>query len=238
MKRIFISALCATALAASAGAQTSVPQKVKEGVTKTYDNAQAAVSRGLDAVAENVAPFKLGVQAGLNASTFSASAYDAKAGFHVGLTAIFDASDLLKNTYFRTGLLFQRKGATCTYLMPIYDEHSNPVDAHKVTDAYRTGYLEIPARYGYSYLLNSDWTLLGETGPYVAFALGGKIDRDFKLFSDGDAHRFDLGWGLHLGALLSQDHQLTLGWDWGFVNMSDALLQNRNFQISYAYYFR
>lgn len=243
-----LAALCgaASAQTASTSSTTSsgtVPQRVRDGLSETYGQASSALSRGLDAVAENVAPFKLGVTASMNASRFSASGYDAKLGFGLGLTAIFDASDLWKNSYVRTGLLFERLGVRYTqWLDPELPTGSatpgEPLHMVRNEVAVRTCYLQVPARYGYSWLLKKDWTLLAETGPYVAIGLGGKVDHEGKFFADTDAHRFDLGWGLHGGLLLHQDHQVMIGWDWGFINMNDAYCQNRNFMVSYAYYFR
>lgn len=184
-------------------------------------------------------PYKLGLTAGFNASSFTAPHYDGKAGFHFGVNAIFDASELLQDTYVRTELLFQRKGASQDW-----------ADAK-----FRTCYLELPVHYGYAYLLNKDWTLIGETGPYVALGIGGRARYDMpdglggsrrvseKFFTneymgEDDPRNLDFGWGFHVGAIFQQNHQLTVGWDFGFINMNDALDQNRNFMISYTYYVR
>ena len=178
---------------------------------------------------EALPPFKLGAQAGFNVSWLSHAGYNSHAGFNFGLTAMFDASPLIKDTYVRTGLLINRKGF-----------HS--------PNAYNTGatgnswYLEIPIRYGYGYLLTNDWTLLGETGPYFAIGTGGSVDIDGgpdKDYFDGDSFdRFDFGWGFHFGALYDQHHQVMFGWDLGLVDLNSTLnIKNRNFMISYAYYF-
>ncbi|MBR0037896.1 MAG: outer membrane beta-barrel protein [Bacteroidales bacterium] len=178
-------------------------------------------------------PYKLGVVAGINASSFSHSDFDGKFGFHVGVNALFDASELIQNSYVRTQLLFQRKGARV----------DNDVK-------FRTCYLELPVRFGYAYALNNDWTFLGETGPYFALGLGGRVrwedlngdKHDEKFFTNeylgnDDPNNFDMGWGLHFGAIFQQHHELTIGWDWGFINMNDSYEQNRNFMVSYGYYF-
>ncbi len=178
-------------------------------------------------------PYKIGVVAGLNVSHFAESPYnDGKLGFHIGVNALFDASELLNNTYFRTQLLLNRKGA-------------------KVNDdvKFRTVYLELPVRYGYAYAINGDWTVMAETGPYLALGLGGRVrweegsnDVSCKFFTneylgDDDPNNFDFGWGLHFGALFQQHHELSAGWDWGFVKLNDVYGSNRNFMISYGYYF-
>ena len=179
-----------------------------------------------DKITESLPPFKLGAQAGFNVSWLSHAGYNSHAGFNFGVTAMFDASQLIKDTYVRTGLLVNRKG---------YD---NP-DAQQKGNSW---YLEIPIRYGYSYLLTNDWTLLGETGPYLAIGTGGTVKNDigpdFDYF-DGDSYdRFDFGWGFHFGALYDQHHQVMFGWDLGFVDLNSTFnIKNRNFMISYAYYF-
>ncbi|MBQ0057299.1 MAG: porin family protein [Bacteroidales bacterium] len=192
---------------------------------------------------DELPPYKLGITAGMNASSFSHAGFDGKFGFHAGVNALFDASGLLENTFVRTELLFQRKGATV-------GDHTK----------FRTCYLELPVHYGYAYGINNDWTIFGETGPYFAIGLGGRVRWDYedvipdpmdgdkyiivkekgseKFFSNGDddPSNFDTGWGLHVGAIFQQNHQISIGWDWGFINMNDGLLQNRNFMVSYTYY--
>lgn len=210
MKKIIISALCAL------------------GIMTISTNADAQLLSGI----EGMPPYKLGVTAGFNASTFSASGFDMKAGFNAGLDLMLDASKILNNTYARVGLLFQRKGAKGDYLV--------------FNDAkYRTCYIEIPLSYGYAYRLNSDWALLGETGPYLALGVGGRIhyegdsDKFYSNdnFSGGDPCNFDCGWGLAVGGLFQNNHQVKVGFQWGFINMNDDLLQNRNLMISYTYFF-
>lgn len=186
----------------------------------------AVAQSKFDKITESLPPFKLGAQAGFNVSWLSHAGYNSRVGFNFGLTAMFDASQLVKDTYVRTGLLVNRKG---------YD---NP-DAQQKGSSW---YLEIPIRYGYGYLLTNDWTLLGETGPYLAIGTGGTIKNDIGPdydYFDGDTFdRFDFGWGFHVGALYDQHHQVMLGWDLGFIDLNSTFnIKNRNFMISYAYYF-
>ncbi len=208
MKKLLISLVCALTLVTGATAQSK-----------------------LDKIKESLPPFKLGAQAGFNVSWLSQSGFNSHAGFNFGATAMFDAGDLIKDTYVRGSFLVNRIG----------------YDGHGFTGVKETGnawYLEIPVRYGYGYLLNNDWTLLGETGPYIAIGTGGTVKRDIGLDEDyfgGDVYdfdRFDFGWGFHVGALYDQHHQVMLGWDFGFVDLNNKQnIKNRNFMISYAYYF-
>lgn len=208
MKKLILSALCAI------------------GLMSFSNNANAQLLSGI----EGMPPYKLGVTAGFNASKFSESHADMKAGFHLGLDLMLDASDLINNTYARVGLLFQRKGAR--------------YDNGQFNDGkFRTCYIEVPVHYGYAYRLDGDWTLLGETGPYVALGVGGRYrwgDESTKFFSNkdfGDPNNFDLGWGFGAGAIFQQRHQVKIGFDFGLINMTDDLLQNRNLMIGYTYFF-
>lgn len=178
--------------------------------------------------------YKLGVITGLNASNFSHSGYDSKCGFHLGVDAMFDMSAFVDNTFIRTGLLFNRKGAKSDW------------EGMEETK-YRPCYLEIPVRGGYGYVFSSDVVLYGEAGPYFALGVGGKVryeTRDLmgkkvshsESFFD-DAKRFDFGLGLHAGIILYKRHQISLGYDFGYINMTDGTAQNRNFIGSYTYYF-
>lgn len=180
--------------------------------------------------------YKLGVIAGLNASNFSHSGYDAKCGFHVGVEAMFDMSAFVDNTFIRTGLLFNRKGAKVDGVAGVGDIKFRPC------------YIEIPARYGYGYVFSPDVVLYGEIGPYLALGVGGKVRWETKDLAGkeishsesffGDAKRFDFGLGFHAGVILYKLHQLSLGYDFGYINMTDDTAQNRNFMCSYTYYFR
>ncbi len=214
MKQIFLSALLAVA-----------------GIFSVSTTASAQT------VMESLPPYKFGFVAGLNASSFSDNQFDGKFGFHVGVNALFDASELLKNTYLRTELLVQRKGAR-------YENGGLEVK-------YRNFYLELPIHYGYALALNSDWTLFGETGPYLAVGIGGRVRSEWdgvkdseKFFSYKDANgddpnNFDFGWGVHVGGMFQQKHELKIGWDWGFIDMKkNEVSQNRNFMVSYCYYIR
>lgn len=209
MKKFFLSALCAI------------------GLLSFSSNANAQMLSGI----EGMPPYKLGVTAGFNGSKFSESHADMKAGFHVGLDLMLDASDLINNTYARVGLLFQRKGTR-------YEEN-----VHHNNNRVKTAYLEVPVHYGYAYRIDSDWTVLGETGPYVALGLGGRIHWDNnsdKFFTNdkiGNPKNFDFGWGLGAGVLFQQRHQVKIGYDFGLINMTDVMLQNRNLMIGYTYFF-
>jgi hypothetical protein len=226
MKKIFFTVLCVAGMMCSmvpATAQTSGNNKVKSAINAITP--------------DWMPPFKLGVTAGFNASTFSHSGYDTQCGYQIGLDAMVDMSSLIENTYLRTGLAFVRKGAQLDCVL------GN--GSHDIT--YRPGYLQLPVRYGYGFVLDDDCVFFGEFGPYFALGLGGKVtddytfdgyDYEFKHDFFDYADRFDFGFGLHAGVILCKHHQISLGYDFGLLNMSDAFSQNRSFMLSYTYYIK
>ena len=191
---------------------------------------------------EGMPPYKLGVTAGVNVSDFTGTACTAKAGFNIGADLMLDASDLLKNTYLRVNLLLQRKGSVYDWAEAGWVGMELPKDS-KI----RTWYIEVPLDYGYAHRLNSDWTVFGEMGPYFAVGIGGKYNYDLKSGDEkisyfgsdklGDPKRFDVGWGFAVGGMLNNQHQIKLGYQFGFIDMSKLMKQNRNFMINYTYFF-
>lgn len=187
---------------------------------------------------EGMPPYKLGITFGLNVPTLSGDDLEYTSGLHAGLNLMLDASDLITNTYGRVELLYSMKGA------------GTKGDNVRIT----THYLEIPVHYGYAWAVNDKVTLMVETGPYFAWGLGGKmrltetgnladldpslagwkIEAYHKFFDD--AKRFDFGWGLHIGAMFWDKFQVTAGYDWGFINTTNDLLQNRNIAIGLTYF--
>lgn len=220
MKKLLFSALCAL------------------GFWTMSTNANAQLLADI----EGMPPYKLGVTAGVNVSDFTGTACTAKAGFNIGADLMLDASDLLKNTYLRVNLLLQRKGSVYDWAEAGWVGMELPKDS-KI----RTWYIEVPLDYGYAHRLNSDWTVFGEMGPYFAVGIGGKYNYDLKSGDEkisyfgsdklGDPKRFDVGWGFAVGGMLNNQHQIKLGYQFGFIDMSELMKQNRNFMINYTYFF-
>ena len=224
MKKILLSALCAL------------------GFWTMSSNANAQLLADI----EGMPPYKLGVTVGVNVSDFTGNACSAKAGFNIGADLMLDASELLNNTYLRVNLLLQRKGS-------VYDwaddwAGAGPTGMALPKDSkIRTWYIEIPLDYGYAHRINKDWTLLGEMGPYFALGIGGKYNYEiagkkekisyFGSDSLDDPKRFDVGWGFAVGGMLNNQHQIKLGYQFGFIDMSKLMKQNRNFMINYTYFF-
>ena len=220
MKKILLSALCAL------------------GFWAMSSNANAQLLADI----EGMPPYKLGVTVGVNVSDFTGNACSAKAGFNIGADLMLDASDLLNNTYLRVNLLLQRKGSVYDWSEAGWTGGALPKDS-KI----RTWYIEVPLDYGYAHRLNSDWTVFGEMGPYFAVGIGGKYNYELKSGDEkisyfgsnklGDPKRFDVGWGFAVGGMLNNQHQIKLGYQFGFIDMSKLMKQNRNFMINYTYFF-
>lgn len=222
------------------------------GLMSVCNNADAQVLSNI----ENIPPYKLGVTAGFNASSFSANRIDPKAGFNIGADLMLDASDLIPNTFVRINLLLQRKGARYNWedLLGKYSAQQGFERILMGDTKVRVWSIEIPVAYGYAYRLNGDWAIFGETGPYFGLGLGGNYKSDGMLnngtmsFYGNDIRyekellvespkRLDIGWGFAVGGMLWNQHQFKMGYQIGFININDVFQQNRNFMINYTYFF-
>jgi len=195
--------------------------------------------------------YRFGLQLGLNSSSFGHDQYGWQVGWNIGGTALYNTENFVPDSYLRASLLYTRKGASAATDAFKYENY-NVV----VKDAtYHLHYLEIPVRFGYAYEFNDDICFLAETGPYFSFRRGGSI-RSEKVdgYKDSringrmheyyeDLRRFDVGWGIHAGAIYKEKYQLTVGYDWGLcevVKSNDYYTGaglNLNFSINLAVYF-
>lgn len=196
---------------------------------------------------DGMPPYKLGVTAGLNVPTFSASDCSYTLGYQAGLDLMIDASDIFDGTYLRVMPKYSMKGATRANVieMPALRAADDNItlEIHSHDLYYTTHYVDIPVHYGYGWALNYDFSLLLETGPYVAFGLGGTIRESGEnwtescgFFSTTNASRIDYGWGFQAGLLFDQQLMLNVSYDWGFKNMTTNLLQNNWFSVGLTYY--
>ena len=246
-----MSALCSAAVA------QSVLTEARDATVETAGRVTSSVSSTVSTVADdlNLPPLKMGFTAGMTSSSFSDNDFSTQVGYQFGVTFMFDASELIDDTYIRTGLFFQRKGAHSSGKA----EKDGSIDYAVEDVTFKTAYLELPLRYGYAIRANNYVTFLGETGPYVAFGLWGRQrgtqkefanDHDYSIrffnetkdgkynpYTTSGAKRYDWGWGYHLGILLCQNHQFMVGYDFGLLKMNNVYKRNRNLQVSYAYYF-
>jgi len=186
---------------------------------------------------EGMPPYKLGVTAGFTVPTFSGTGYDYTIGLNAGVDLMVDASDIFDNTFGRAVVRYAMKGATGP------DPDNYNVGGHPKT-YFTTHYIEIPIHYGYAWYLDTDWTIMAETGPYVAVGLGGtarpsgeSVFDSHSFFKSHDASRWDIGWGAQASLLFDQQWQLHVAYDWGFKNMNDYFLQNNGFSVGLTFYF-
>ena len=187
---------------------------------------------------EGMPPYKLGLTAGLNIPTFSGSGYDYTIGLNAGVDLMLDASDIFDNTFGRAVVRYSMKGATGPD--PMHPDGPN----HEPKTHFTSHYIEVPIHYGYAWYLDSDWTIMGETGPYFAVGLAGTARPDdetilgsHSFFHSHDVSRWDVGWGLQCSLLYDQQWQVHVAYDWGFKNMNDHFLQNNGLSIGLTLYF-
>lgn len=190
---------------------------------------------------DGMPPYKLGVTAGMVVPTFSGAGYDYTLGLNAGVDLMMDASDIFDNTFGRVVVRYAMKGATGP-------DHYHPDfmnnQKYYPKTYFTTHYIEIPVHYGYAWYLDTDWTIMAETGPYLAVGLGGTarpegetILGSHSFFGKHDASRWDVGWGLQASLLFDQQWQLHVAYDWGFKNMNDYFLQNNGLNVGLTFYF-
>lgn len=199
---------------------------------------------------DGMPPYKLGLSAGFTTPTFSGANYDYTVGLNGGIDLMIDGSDLFDDTFARIQLRYAMKGATGPDPIEHFKSATNEmgdeiyVSAGHPKTHYTTHYIEIPIHYGYAWALDRDWTIMGETGPYVAWGLGGTSRPDDKsylksdsFFKRYDASHLDFGWGVQCSLLFDQQWQFHVGYDWGFKNMTETFLQNNGLNIGLTLYF-
>ena len=185
-----------------------------------------AASLALGASAQSNLKWK--VVGGMNISTMSF--FDSKAGFHLGTKAQLDLPQVIDGMYVNAGALFSQKGAK----LDMGDMGYEKINAY---------YLEIPIHVGYKYDINDNFSVFGEAGPYFAVGLGGKTKTEelvydnsswnpehfekvrketyeYDTFGNGGLKRFDLGLGIHAGVEFKKKFSLSIGYDWGLLNVA------------------
>ena len=179
---------------------------------------------------------KWGAMAGMNSSDFSTDGFSSKVGFHVGIKAEKELSQIAQGVYLDMAALLSLKGAQV-----------NGDDASLKFNPY---YLEIPIHMGYKYAVNDNIAVFGNFGPYFAVGLFGKVKAtgylidesnihdSAKVFGDDAMKRFDFGLGLKAGVEFCQKYQFSIGYDWGLIdNIENGGNKNRNLMLSLGYFF-
>lgn len=178
--------------------------------------AVAALSMSFSAQAE--AP-KWEIVAGMNVANIDASGASSRIGFHAGIRTTIGIPNVSNGFYANAGALLSLKGFKAGGIT------LNPY------------YLEIPVHFGYKYAVNETLALFGEFGPYFGIGLFGKTDGE-DVFCDGGYKRFDLGLGLRAGLEFNQKVPVSIGYDFGVLDVAEGVsAKNRNLTISVGYKF-
>lgn len=179
---------------------------------------------------------KWGAMAGMNSSDFSTDGFSSKVGFHVGIKAEKELSQIAQGVYLDMAALLSLKGAQ--------------VNGDNASLKFNPYYLEIPIHMGYKYTVNDNIAVFGNFGPYFAVGLFGKVKAtgylidesnihdSAKVFGDDAMKRFDFGLGLKAGVEFCQKYQFSIGYDWGLIdNVENGGNKNRNLMLSLGYFF-
>lgn len=157
---------------------------------------------------------------GMNFSTIDQSGVAFRPGFHVGGRATFYLPDVVQGFYVNSAALLSLKGYK--------------------TDSinFKPFFLDIPIHAGYLYMLDDRASMFIEAGPYVGIGLFGKCEGE-NVFSDKVGYkRLDFGIGVRGGVVLMQRYSVSLGADFGFLNVIDgASTKPRNIALSFGYKF-
>ncbi len=193
-------------------------------------------------------PIRWGIMGGMNVSNYSDGDYisdsDARIGFSAGVNArqYFGPNNGL---FAELGVLLSLKGSKAT-------EH---FDGLKISQRINPYYLDIPITIGYDYPIGDNVKAFVGFVPMFSIGLFGKtkyeldyrnekITRKYDIFKDGDKdlhralRRFDFGLGLTVGCELYDLIRISLGYEWGLIDViSNTGIRNRNFQLGVTYLF-
>lgn len=194
--------------------------------------------------------FRIGLQLGFNMPSFAENQYGMTLGYNIGATALLNTENFIPDSYLRGSVLYSRKGASAG-TENIYK--GDKVDLTLKDATYYLHYTEVPIRFGYAYEMDSELSLLVETGPYFGLRWTSSLRADEysnaakpdqKTFNGDmkdlykDLRRFDWGWGIHAGVLIAGKYQIMAGYDWGLSDVvPDITGGNRNLSINLAVYF-
>lgn len=94
-------------------------------------------------------------------------------------------------------------------------------------------YAELPLSVGYKYAVADNIGLFAKTGPMLGVGLFGSEDGTFDV-----CKRLNLAWGIHGGVELSDHYQISLGYNFGMLNVvKDGSVKMNNLVVSFAYMF-
>lgn len=163
--------------------------------------------------------------AGMNIANVDASGFNSRIGFHVGVrgTYAFQSKD--------NGLY-----ANAAAMLSLLGTKHDGLFSEGTYNAYC---LVLPVHIGYKRSIANDIAIFGEFGPYFCVGLFGSDPDGEDLFGDsGDFNRFDVGLGLRFGFEFSKKYNVSLGYDFGLVDVWDVCsAKTRNATISLGYKF-
>jgi hypothetical protein len=193
----------------------------------------------------------LGIKAGINLANMSIDPKEEESpqiilGFHAGV--VYEI-ELAEGFYFSPGLLFSQKGAQYSF-QDYDDEFEGEVSIDLKTSI---NYLEVPLNLVYKIDMGGA-NLVFEAGPYLGYALDGKIDMDFEAMGisfnmsediefgseDDQMRRIDYGINAGIG-LEFQNFKVGAQYGLGLGNLSnddDATIKHRVIGVSVGYFFR
>ena len=159
------------------------------------------------------------VVAGMNVANVDASGASSRIGFHAGARMTLGIPSVSHGFYGNAAALLSLKGFKAVGIT------LNPF------------YLDIPVHFGYKYAVNNNLALLGEFGPYFGIGLFGQTDGE-DVFGDDGYKRFDFGLGLRAGLEFNQKVPISIGYDFGLLDINDGVsAKNRNLTLSVGYKF-
>lgn len=172
----------------------------------------------LVAVSASAQDFRWGPTAGVNFSWLrgvkSVNSSDCYIGFHAGIKAERDFSDLITDGFYLDGkLVYTLKGADWGSIH------------------YNLGYLEVPINLGYRVPVSQSVSIMGGLGPYLSLGVLGKqvYKNDAgKLKTDifgVSFQRFDFGLNYNLGVELWNQWQFFIGFEHSVLNIVKSQLE-------------
>ena len=173
------------------------------------------------------------IVAGMNVASYNQDGASSRIGFHVGVRGDYYVTGSQEGFYFNAGLMLSLKG--CEVEVIKGDDEWWGFDSKK--SSLNPFYLDIPIHVGYKYSVTDNIGIFADFGPYFSFGLFGKTEGE-SVFGDDGLKRFDVGLGLRGGVEFNKKFNVSLGYDWGLVDVVDnGNLKNRNFMVSLGYKF-
>lgn len=158
--------------------------------------------------------------AGMNIANVDVSGANSRVGFHLGVRGTYAFQSQNRGLYANGAALLSLKGTKIAGIT------FNPY------------YLELPFHIGYKYPIASNVSIFGEFGPYFGIGLFGRTEGE-DVFGDVIGYdRFDFGLGLRAGFEFSRKVNVSIGYDFGAIDIADGVsAKNRNLMISLGYKF-